>query len=736
MDIAYRLIIYILMANVGYMIFSLFRKGYRHYSGYISQLFFLLCLMILMIAKDVAGGIAISVSLLGIFLVVILPMFLQRQIDVLMAENRLAEIEPLARWKAHLAWSELNIHLHRISRVAEELIDDPQSLEHEIRGLLNRGEPYDSMTRVFIGLIHFNNRNFEGMVRDLVIAGKSIDEYSFEELLYLVRAYLELTRYPEAIEAQMALERKLADPEDYSLEKRANLVISRMIFFAFLGWRNDLEELLQKKEDGIERLPPQIRDFWRGVCIFNAGDFTEGEKIMGQAMRDCESEDESDPEAEAIAESWLPFMRKRFFGLVENKEFLATRLSTKMKELEQEHSQALKQIVMHENQGVEERPESHRCTDVLVWSTMLVSIILMMAFGIEDLVTLIKVGANSSFLVRSGEYFRLFTCLFIHIGWVHLLMNIIALRFFGPPIETITGWPLFLAVYFFSGLCGSLAAVYAGQPLSAGASSAVLGLLASAIVLELLKVKGAEKMSSKNNFSTLIFILVINLIIGTVEQGVDNSAHLGGLAGGAVLSLLLVPVLRLRWLKKFAAVLALLFVTGFAGFSAVNMYTFIDQGGYPEKVAAFHKLSNASQTIELELPASWKLDSDGQDFRELSVTGPFREKFTAFVGLNELAEDQALKDHVEQRTKELETSGGLTLRLRKGPDLIASESKRIYQIKWLITSANGPVTVVDYMVFDEQLLFLLRFFIGTEYENAYDNVYQHAIQTFRSPFFE
>jgi hypothetical protein len=99
------------MANVGYMIFTLVKKGYRHYSGYISQLFFLLCLMILLVAKDVAGGIAISISLTGIFLVVILPMFLQKQIDMLMAENRLDEIEPLARWKANLAWSELNVHL-------------------------------------------------------------------------------------------------------------------------------------------------------------------------------------------------------------------------------------------------------------------------------------------------------------------------------------------------------------------------------------------------------------------------------------------------------------------------------------------------------------------------------------------------------------------------------------------------------------------------------------------------
>ena len=60
MDLAYRFFIYILIANVGYMIFSLYRKGFKHYSGYISQLFFLLCLMITMVARDIGGGIALA----------------------------------------------------------------------------------------------------------------------------------------------------------------------------------------------------------------------------------------------------------------------------------------------------------------------------------------------------------------------------------------------------------------------------------------------------------------------------------------------------------------------------------------------------------------------------------------------------------------------------------------------------------------------------------------------------
>ncbi|MEW6712346.1 MAG: rhomboid family intramembrane serine protease, partial [Candidatus Riflebacteria bacterium] len=661
MDMAYRLVMYILMANVGYMIFSLFRKGYRHYSGYISQLFTLLIVMVFLIAYDVQGGVAIAVSFTGIFLIVIVPMFLQRQIDVLMAENRLAEIEPLARWKANLAWSELNIHLHRITQVAEEMLDDPIQLEQEIRKLLDKGEPYDSMTRVFIGLIHFNNRNFEGMVRDLVVAGKSVDEYNFEELLYLVRAYLELTRYEEAIEAQIALEKKIGDPEDYSPEKRANLVISRMIFFAFLGWRDDMEVLMSSQEDGIEKLPVPIRDFWKGVCCFNAGSFDEGEKIMGGAMRSCEESEE--------AENWLPFMRKRFFGLIENREFIASRLLTQLEKLRHEYTQVFNQLLVPDREFVADQPERSDCTNILVWVIGIVSSMLMFYMNIEDLVTLIRVGANSSFLVGEGEVFRLFTCLFVHIGWVHLFMNIVALKYFGPPVETVTGWPLFLGIYFFSGLTGSLAAVYSGQILSAGASSAVLGLLSSAIILEVFKVKGADKLANQNNFSTLVFILAINLVIGAVEKGVDNSAHLGGLAGGAILSLFLVPVLRHHLLKSLVTVISVCFVTVFAGFSIFSLVQYQSSGGYPGRVSHFKSLTNASQTFELELPAAWKIDEPETNFQEISVVGPFRERFTAMFEISDKPSEALIDEHINQRTAELEKTPELSLKLRKGPEL-------------------------------------------------------------------
>ncbi|MDD2997711.1 MAG: rhomboid family intramembrane serine protease [Candidatus Riflebacteria bacterium] len=722
MELAYRLLIYILIANVGYMIFSLSRKGFKHYSGYISQLFFLFCLMIVLIARDFSGGLALSVSLIGILILVLFPIFLQRQIDALMSENRFAEIEPYARWKANLAWSELNVHMHNIARLAEEYGEDPARLEAEVRALLDRGEPYDEMTRIFLGLIHFNNRNFEALINDLRVAGKGFDQHSFEELLYLVRAYLETTRYDEAIEAQLALERKINDPEDASVEKRANLVISRMIFMAFLGWHNDLLKLMESGEEGLERLPTSLRDFWLGVALFNAGRYDEGEKAMAFVIKKAGEEQDN--------ESWLPFMRKRFFGLVENRDFFDRKVLPHLQALHEKFSDQIQNTIGDENQSAAEAVPKNTATNVLTWLTMAVSIYLMMSFNVEDIVSLVEIGANSSFLVLEGEYFRLFTYQFIHIGLIHLLMNVVALKFFGPPIETLVGWPIFLGLYFFSGVAGGLAAVHTGQPLSAGASAAVLGLLSAAIIFEFFSIKGAEKLSQRNNFSTLIFILVINLIIGAVEKGVDNSAHVGGLAGGALLALALIPILSSALFKRIAGFVAVWGCIFLAATSIWQMFSGASAGHYPQKIAAYAQIRNASDTFSIDLPASWKIDAGENSLQSLEVTGPFRERVSILIGLNEDSVEKVIEDYVTQRTSEIEKSREIILKSRRGPELMANLRTGTYRIRWLLNASGGPLSVVDYLIFEGEMLFLVRFFIGTERDIAYDELMNHSVKSF------
>lgn len=726
MDIAYRLLMYLLMANVGYMMFSLFQKGFKHYSGYISQLFFLLCLMIVMIARDISGGTAISISLAGIAILVLLPMYLQRQIDSLMAENRFNEIEPYARWKAHIAWTEMNSHLHELALLAEQSGENLARLEQEMRAMLHRGEPFDGVTRVFLGLIHFNNRNFTGLIDDIRVPDKDLSQQSFEELLYLVRAYLETTRYEEAYAAQLALEKSANANSDFSLEMRANLVISRMIFFAFLGWEEQFDNLIKSDEDGILRLPASLKDFWWGVCRFNAGNYEAGENAMVTLIKGSDNELDEDREA------WLPFMRKRYLSLIDNRDFFDRKVLPHLKELQTRNSEEFKTILtagVEKQTAIAEVPAN--ATSLLSWLIMIVSVILIVTHNIEDVVTLVNLGANSSFLVKEGEYFRLFTYQFVHIGWVHLLMNLVALKFFGPPIERIAGWPLYLFTFFFCGIVGGLAAVHAGQPLSAGASAAVLGLLSIAIVFEAFKVKGSESLARRNNFSTLLFILVINLIIGAVEKGVDNSAHLGGLIGGAALALLMLPILKSARIKRVAGLLSILATSFVVLASLWQMADIGSKGFYPSTIREFAEISNASGTFALQLPVSWQIDPQENGPLSLEAVGPFRERVSVLIGLNNEPVEAVLKEYVAQRTREIESADDINLKSRRGPELMEQLRPGTYRIRWLIESGGGPLSVVDYMIFEQDVLSLVRFFIGTEADTAYDRLTGQAVSSFK-----
>lgn len=719
MELASRLLMYIFMANVGYMIFSLFQKGYRHYSGYIAQLFLLLLLMITLLAREVDGVTSVLVSLSGIGLLVFLPIFLQRQIDVLMAEGRYAEIEPYARWKANVAWSEMNGHLHEIALMAEEFFDDQPRLELEIRKLMNRGEPYDSMTRVFLGLIHFNNRNFQGMINDLRMPDKPLEQQSFEELLYLVRAYLETTCYREAVEAQLALESKMRETDDASIEKRANMIISRMILFAMAGWNDEFSRLMAAGEEGIERLPDPLRDFWAGVCLFNSGDYVSGEQKMALVIKESSADEEN--------EAWLPFMRKRFFSLLENREFYDRKILPHLQELRLFYSKNAEKQPVADISDLSGN-DTAIGTSALVWITMIVSAVLMVTLKIEDVLNLIHVGANSSFLVRSGEYFRLITYQFIHIGWVHLAMNLLALKIFGPPIEAVTGWPLFLGIYFLSGVSGGLMAVYAGQPLSAGASAAVLGLLSTAIIFEFFKVSGSEKLANRNNFSTLIFILVINLIIGAVEKGVDNSAHLGGLIGGALIGLLLLPVLRSPLLKKAAGVISVWSCILVFAAAAWQFYHYQTGPVYPAGFSLMVEKNDPSGLFSLSVPEYWKDDDAPVAAGVINAAGPFRERMTAVYIENTQPVEEALKEYVEQKTKELEQAESVVLVSRKGPEIIA-EGSSDYKIRWLLETSGGPVGVVDYLAFRNKSVVLIKYFFGTEKTEAYDSLMNSILKS-------
>lgn len=163
---------------------------------------------------------------------------------------------------------------------------------------------------------------------------------------------------------------------------------------------------------------------------------------------------------------------------------------------------------------------------------------------------LIHYGANNVQLVLNGEWFRLVTATFVHIGILHIASNMWCLWNLGLLGEPLLGPLGLVAVYVLTGVAGNLLSIAwdltfgsAAQwqvGVGAGASGAVFGLAGILIVLlsnQRLPIPWTEL---KRLRTSVVRFAVINLLIGgaTIMGGpvrIDNSAHIGGFLSGLAL---------------------------------------------------------------------------------------------------------------------------------------------------------------------------------------------------------
>lgn len=161
--------------------------------------------------------------------------------------------------------------------------------------------------------------------------------------------------------------------------------------------------------------------------------------------------------------------------------------------------------------------------------------------GAQDLGVLLFFGAMENRLIAQGDFYRLFTSMFIHIGLIHLLFNSYALYLVGQDVERLYGAARFLLIYFLSGLGGSLFSYVLGAAgISAGASGAIFGLIGAEIAYFYLHRK-AFGQHGQQHLRSLLMVAGINLILGFTIPGINNLAHIGGLVFGAALGWLLAP---------------------------------------------------------------------------------------------------------------------------------------------------------------------------------------------------
>jgi membrane associated rhomboid family serine protease len=154
-------------------------------------------------------------------------------------------------------------------------------------------------------------------------------------------------------------------------------------------------------------------------------------------------------------------------------------------------------------------------------------------FGSSEL---LSDGSVSRFTIDQGDYWRLITAGFLHVGFIHLAFNMFALYVLGELLEPAIGHLRFGLIYFASLLAGSFGALLL-EPTgpTVGASGAVFGLMGAAFIV--MRNRGINPMESG-----LGIWIGLNLLITFTIPNISIGGHIGGLIGGALAALLLFDV--------------------------------------------------------------------------------------------------------------------------------------------------------------------------------------------------
>ncbi len=189
--------------------------------------------------------------------------------------------------------------------------------------------------------------------------------------------------------------------------------------------------------------------------------------------------------------------------------------------------------------------------------------------GSENTLTLVKYGAKVNELIYLGEWWRLITPMFLHIGFAHLVLNSLIVYFLGAEVEMIIGHFRYLILYLASGVLGNLASFALNNSISAGASTAIFGIFASTLVLAKLYPYHTGIQLLSRNYLTLI---VLNVVFGIFSPGTDNAGHIGGLLGGYLVMYALSSRNALNNPKKKRLVYAFAYVAAFILLLAIGYF--------------------------------------------------------------------------------------------------------------------------------------------------------------------
>ena len=183
---------------------------------------------------------------------------------------------------------------------------------------------------------------------------------------------------------------------------------------------------------------------------------------------------------------------------------------------------------------------------LVVYSILLINLLIWVLTEVigssKDPMTLRQFGAITYLDINNGDYWRLFSAIFVHVGAGHLAVNCLSLLIMGGLLEKMVGHSRFSFIYIGSGISGSsfsyLMIPFLG--VGAGASGAIFGCVGALAGYFIVNRKSMGEMG-KQNLNAVLILAGINFAFGYIVPGIDNWAHLGGFIAGLILGIGVAP---------------------------------------------------------------------------------------------------------------------------------------------------------------------------------------------------
>lgn len=285
----------------------------------------------------------------------------------------------------------------------------------------------------------------------------------------------------------------------------------RLQLFAFSGRTNEVTHLL---EGTLAILSPAVKDFWRATATQTAGQTETARRQFELLLSSPDATLQLAAQRRLEAPPALPLLPDSAETAV-----LIAAAKEQMDEIQLEVRQPLFRQA--------------RATQILIGLNLLMFVFEIFGGGSEDGETLFQLGALYGPAVWHGQWWRLFTAIFLHLGWLHLTMNMLGLVILGPFMESALGFTRYLYLYLCAGI-GSMAAVIAwgsgpaAETITVGASGSIMGLVGGTGAMLLRVWQRNHTGIAKRKLANVILIVVLQFGFDLMNPQSSMIGHLSG----------------------------------------------------------------------------------------------------------------------------------------------------------------------------------------------------------------